>query len=247
MKSKIVVMIALFGCAVMSVYAALPFTDEFSSSGPNAGWTEWFNTGGSLTCVSSDVDWRAVTVNPPSGSDGYFGKSTYTAATYASHGWKAGDTTDANYTVEVKIFVPQVSGTAEPDDYLYQQLLVHVDQPVGHYVRMHAQYNDDTSNRVRVQIVQSSFVKTVSATGLFTGGDAWHTFKAVVNGTSGDFYLDTTQISGATITWGTEGPDVIDGQFGFGQFIDGAGTRSIYVDAFSATANASVSDWSQYE
>ncbi len=240
-------MIALLVCVAGTALAALPFSDPFDSSGPSTSWSEWFNTGGSLTVVTSDVDWRSVTVNPPSGSDGYFGKSTYNAPTYASHGWKAGDVTDANYTAECKLFVPQVSGTAEPDDYLYQQLLVHIDQDVGHYLRLHAQYNEDTYNRVRIQMVEGGFAKTVVADSFFSGGDAWHTFKASVNGTSGDFYVDTTQIDSATITWATEAPNLIDGQFGFGQFIDGAGTRSVYVDDFSCVSNTTVPDWTQYE
>jgi hypothetical protein len=245
-----VIVFVLVMCVGVTAYAALPFSDPFASGGPGAGWTEWFNTGGTLTCVSSDVDWRSVTINPPSGSDGYFGKSTFNASTYASHGWKAGDTTDTNYTVEAKIFVPQVSGTAEPDDYLYQQLLVFVDEGAAQYIRLHAQYNNDTLERCRVQIILSSFLKTVSQSSVFTGGDGWHTFKAVMgdNLPQGDFYIDSTQISGATITWTTEGPTVTKGQFGFGQFIDGVGERSVYVDEFSATANpTTVSDWPQYE
>ncbi len=250
MKKAYVLVFILVMCLGVTAYGALPFSDPFASGGPDAGWTEWFNTGGTLTCVSSDVDWRTVTVNPPSGSDGYFGKSTFNASTYASHGWKAGEITDTNYTAEVKIFVPQVSGVAEPDDYLYQQLLVFVDQGAGQYVRLHSQYNDDTANRCRVQIVLGVFQKTVSQASIWSGGDAWHTFKAVMgnNLPQGDFYIDSTLISGATISWATEGPTVTKGRFGFGQFIDGIGTRSIYVDGFSAVANpTSVPDWPQYE
>ena len=180
MKKAYVLVFILVMCLGVTAYGALPFSDPFASGGPDAGWTEWFNTGGTLTCVSSDVDWRTVTVNPPSGSDGYFGKSTFNASTYASHGWKAGEITDTNYTAEVKIFVPQVSGVAEPDDYLYQQLLVFVDQGAGQYVRLHSQYNDDTANRCRVQIVLGVFQKTVSQASIWSGGDAWHTFKAVM-------------------------------------------------------------------
>ncbi len=231
-----------------ALFAALPFTDNFEASGPSTDWAEWFNTGGTLTCVTSDVDHRSVTVNPPSGSDGYFGKSTFVAPTYATHGWIAGEATDKDYNVECKIFVPQVTGTAEPDDYLYQMLIFYVKPDIGQYCRFHSQYNLDVAmNRVRIQIVNGSFVKTVAVTDTFSGGDGWHTFRAELSGATGNFYLDGTLMTGAPITWTTEGPTVLEGQFGFGQFIDGAGTRSVYVDAFSATDPSRISDWSQFE
>jgi hypothetical protein len=251
MKRSLCTLILIVSFSATQVFAALPFSDPFASGGPAAGWIEWFNTGGTLTIVSTDTDWLGVTVNPPAGSDGFFGKSTFNAPGYATHGWRAGEITDTNYTAQVKLYVPQVNTALEPDDFLYQQLIVYVDFDggTGQYIRLHAQNNIDTTvnqNRARVQVASSGFKKTAAEANVFSGS-GWHTFRAVLNGSTGNFYIDDNLISDAPVDWTPEAPAVVSGQFGFGQYIDGAGERSVYVDDFSAVSNAGIADWTQFE
>ncbi len=251
------------GMAVLATVAAVqaakvPFSDPFGAGGPVADWASdtdpiFFN--GSLGVVTtSDLDWRGVTVNAPAG-DGSFGKLS-NAPSAAGTAWRlVGDGTEKDITIQTKMFTPNVNTAVAPDDFLYQ--IVIFNQNASGYSRCHFQFNQDVPTlpapRVRVQAgypTLTSYLILTSPTN-FTVAEKWWDVKLVINNTNStcEVFLDGVSRGIADCSAQAAGFN-LGGKFGFGEYIDGdtAGVaRSVYVDAFSVTANANVSDWSAYE
>ena len=251
------------GMAVLATVAAVqaakvPFSDPFGPLGPVADWTSdtdpTFNNG-SLGGVSSDIDWRGVTVSAPAGGDGHFGKLAYAATTYSTAWRLVGDGTEKDITIQTKMFVPVVNTAAEPDDFLYQ--IVVFNQNSGGYSRFHFQLNTDTgaiaAPRIRVQSGHPTLTTylTLTAPTDFTAVEKWWDVKLVINNTAStcEVFLDGVSKGVADCSAQSAGFNQ-GGKFGFAEYVDGdtgGNARSVYVDDFSVVSNANVADWSAYE
>ena len=106
------------------------------------------------------------------------------------------------------------------------------------YGRLHAQFNEFGGTipvpRLRLQITNPAFAHTTEWTSPtdFTHSQGWHEMKVEVSGTTANCYFDGGLLGNAD--WTSAAPERSSGRFGFGQYIDGAGTRSLYIDNFKA-------------
>ncbi len=262
MKKQLLLSMLLLSMIAVSGYAAtIPFYDAFGASGPAADWeTDSVGTAfagnGTLTTTAAEADWRGVTVTPPAGGDGYMGKLAFAASGYATSWRVLGAGTEKNYTLRCKMFVPVIDTVAEPDDYLYQQLIFASN--TSGYGRMHFQLNLKnadlglTAPRIRIQVSHSGALVTklalYSPTN-FTVEERWWDVMLVVNNTGGtaELFLDGVSKGVATIA---ETAFADGGKFGIAEYVDGdcAGVaRSAYFDQFRASDNASVQDWTSFE
>lgn len=243
---------------VAAVQAAkVPFSDPFASGGPAADWatdTDATFNNGTLSVVSSDVDWRGITVNSPAVSDGFFGKLAWAPAA-AGTAWRlVGDGSEQNYTIEAKVFAPVVNqpNNTSADDYLYQILFFNVN--ANGYCRFHFQLNQGTAiaaPRIRIQSTYGGFFTPVAlaSPGDFTLAEKWWDVKLVINNTASTVETFLDGVSKGVGDFSTRPDFATGGKFGFGQYIDDpvAVDRTVYVDAFTVTSNADVADWSAYE
>jgi len=230
---------ALFAALLLAVSslatAQLPFVEYFSSPVLSATPEQFWTTDATLESVPEGTD--GIPGPPPFGGDGYIGRSSATVTTYMSAGNVYGTSADADYTMKAWLWTPVVDTLDEPDDYWYQMLifyrLVDADDPTYYgYGRVHAQFNEAVANRIRLQITNPAFAHTtewVSPTN-FQHSEGWHEFVVALTGTTADVYYDGDLLGSAD--WTTDAPQRNAGRYGFGQYIDGAGTRSIYVDNF---------------
>lgn len=249
--------------------AALPFSDDFES-GVAAEWGtatagtafEQATNGSALTAVTSDTDWRGTTINPPAGGGTQFGKLTYDSPGFSTCWRLAGEDTDTNYVTEADIFVPVVDSDPEPDDFLYQMMLVSVNS--DGYTRAHFQYNTSAGTpdpRMRVQTTYGGFQTPFNDTAVNIFGSAategWKNIVVEANHTANTITVtvDGTVLTGAAIGSLTTGYST-GGKFGFGMYVDGEdnpasnginGQRSVYIDNFTAASLASVNDWAVYQ
>ena len=255
---------ALIAAAMSTTaFAAVPFTDDFDSSGPIGDWIAEgaFGSRGDFETVdaTTENDWRGTAIGAPAdNTDGYIGKLSWVADTLGTVWRTAGEETDADYIVEADVFIPVVDAAAPPDDYLYQGLLFYVN--AGGYGRFHAHWNTDSSlagledgPRMRVQTTTGGFNTPLLITSPadFTAAEGWHKMKVDLVGDQFTVSLDGTVVGTGTID-ASHSPN---GQFGIMTFIDGASSpdeRAVYVDNFSATAQPQPTDvqaenWTAYE
>jgi hypothetical protein len=179
--------------------------------------------------------------------DGWIGKSYFNAPTYSTAGSVIGNDTDSDYTIQAYVYTPVVDTDQEPDDYWYQMLIFY--RTGGGYARLHTQFNKNTTvipnPRIRCQIANPGFVyeKVWEDPTGFTcpASSSWHKMKVVLSGTTAQCYFDDVELPGGA-DWTTEAASRNSGKFGFGQFIDGAGARSLYVDMFKAYKGSEPAD-----
>ena len=250
------------GMAVLATVAAVqaakvPFSDPFGPGGPVADWAAdtdpTFFVGSFGGVTTSDLDWRGVTVTAP-GADGAFGKLAFPATGYSTAWRLVGDGTEKDVTIQTKMFVPLINTAAEPDDFLYQMVIFN--QGASGYCRFHFQLNQDVvalpgGPRIRVQGIGLTTFLTLTSPTNFTAAEKWWDVKLVVNNVNStcEVFLDGVSRGIADCSAQAAAFNV-GGKFGIGEYVDGdtAGVaRSVYVDDFSVTANANISDWSAYE
>ncbi len=234
---KKVLLLGIFICTLaVSLFAAFPVFEFYGNTIQNS-WEEFWTLTSTLEMVPAGTDGIA---DAP-GGDGYFGKLTGVATGYISCGKLLGDLTDTNYTLKTQMYIPVVNTDAEPDDYWYQMLIFYRDD--GGYARLHAQFNTFggaiPAPRFRLQVANPSFVSpnpgawTAPTDFATPSASAWHEMKVEITGTTALVYYDGTQLTG-TADWTATAATRAAGKYGFGQYIDGAGTRSIYIDQFKA-------------
>lgn len=253
--------LALLGAASVAT-AALPFSDSFGSTGPNAGWSDADTfTGGVLTTVTTHTDHRSVTINPPPGNtDGFFGRMQATTAAAGTRWFLAGEATDTAYTIQTKIYGPVVNGAdGDLDGFWYQGIVFY--RNVGGYGRLHFQFNTNTAvlangPRLRVQTstggLTTDLLLDSTTSPALVPTEGWYTVKlAFETATPRNFTLTLTPPTGSPIiaTGSIKVAHDPTGTFGIFTYHDAAGDRSTYFDDFSAisTAAADVTDWMAYE
>ena len=232
MKKISILTILVFSALIISAAAQLQFVEPFDSDTIYNTYEEFWTDPSDLE-VTTPGD-EGIADSPE--ADGYFGKQTLAATGYASTGKVAGFETDSDYTVQAYIYTPVVNTADEPDDYWYQMLIFYRDE--GGYCRFHTQFNEDSTvidnPRIRLQITNPSFAYTEiwESPSDFTHSEGWHFMKAEITGTTADCYFDETYLG--TADWTADAATRDAGKFGFGQYIDGEGTRSLYIDMFKA-------------
>jgi hypothetical protein len=177
-------------------------------------------------------------------ADGYIGKSSCTTTIATTCGHQIGEDTDTNYSLTAHIYT-QVTNELDPgdiliDDYWYQMLVFY--RIPGNYGRFHTHFNQAAivvtppTPRIRLQIANPTFVYTkawVSPDFTPPSTSSWHKMKMELTGTTAVCYFDDVQLPG-TADWTAEASSRNAGKFGFGQYIDDVGARSLYVDMFKA-------------
>jgi hypothetical protein len=243
MKTNSILVLVLFIISAISLFAALPVVEYFSSPTLDNTWDQFWPLSATLESVPAGTDGIA---DPP-GGNGYIGRSTAPNTGASSSGHVTGDLTDANYSVEAWVWIPVVNTADVPDDFWYQQLVFY--QSVAQtapYGRLHAQFNLNTTAiaapRIRCQTSDGSTFYTFPTSGWvhptdFTYSEGWHKLKIAITGQTAVCYYDDAQLAG-TADWSSTHPGITAGRFGFGQYVDGAGTHMLYVDNFKAWATA---------
>lgn len=234
MQRTIFLSVLLVVCLAVPALAALPVTEYFSGPTIVNTYDQFWTTDATLESVPGGTDG----ISDAPGGNGYIGRSTCEALGYASNGHITGEYTDASYTIQAYVWIPVVNTVLEPDDYWYQQLIFYritdaEDATYYGYGRLHTQFNEEasiTGPRIRLQITNPGFVHTtqwLSPTD-FTHSEGWHKLKVEITGTTANCYYDDSLLGAAD--WTIDAPERNAGKFGFGQYIDGAGTRSLYID-----------------
>ncbi len=248
----------------------LPFSDDFESGTPNSAWDadtaanySSFNNG-TLQVVSSDTDWRGVTINPPADGGSNFAEIEFAATTFAT-AWRvigdgSFDGTLADYQVSCDMYVPVIDSTlasANPDDYLYQSV-IGAAQPA--YTRAHFHIAEGgvepTAPRIRIQTTYGGFQTPYNQPTVgFTEG--WKQVDVIFDNTNAtvDMIVDGVSVNGGPLAI-PAAEFANGGGFGVGMYVNGDttsapngvnGPRSLYFDNFSATAiGANVNDWVVY-
>lgn len=260
--TKELLALAFAGLAsVASAQLTLPFTDNFESGTPAAAWdadtvanftnaSGWERTGTStLASVTTDVDWRGVTISPPAGGGSRFAVLEY-GGNAAQTVWRVlGNGTNKDFKVEADIYVPLVNSSALPDDFLYQNLMFYTaSSTTGVRVHAHANSAGGAVPAPRVRIGSTSFA-------IATPAEGWTHWVVKVNHTAQTIEVD---ITGAfTLSTGATAATLpATTGVGVGMFIDGDttaaanginGPRQLYFDNFTVTSLATdVQDWSLY-
>lgn len=259
-RSVFCALVLMLAFSVSSFAATVPFEDLFDASGPKADWAAdtgatFFN--GTFETVSTDLDWRGTTVNPPAGSDGYFAKLAWAATGYMTAWRCVGQGTEKDYAIQCKVYAPIVNTADEPDDFLYQMIIFNYN--AGGYGRLHFQFNENTTAiakpRIRLQASHSGALVTrltLLSPDNLTHQEKWYDVRLLVNATAKTttFYMDGVEMGVADHSADTGFEN--GGKAGVGTYVDGdtAGlARTAYFDNFKWTElpPTSVSDWTMME
>ncbi|GAI55299.1 unnamed protein product, partial [marine sediment metagenome] len=158
----------------------------------------------------------------------------------SASGQLLGEYTDVDYTVQAYLWTPVVNTSDPPDDYWYQMLVFYritdAEATTYGYGRLHTHFNLDTSEisapRIRLQFTIPGFVDAATVVWTsptdFTHSEGWHKLKVEITGTTANCYYDDSLLGSAD--WTSTVPERNAGKFGFGQYVNAAGTRSIYID-----------------
>jgi hypothetical protein len=252
MKRVILTAAAVLTLSVTAAYAQFPVFEGFFPPMQNT-WEQFWTVDSINLLVPDGTD--GIPVNPE--GSGYMIKNGYNAEGYISAGVVTGNETDNNYTLQAWVYTPVFNTTAEPDDYLYQMLIFHRD--ANGYGRMHTHFNEDSTidgPRIRLQITNPSFAHTTAwySPADFLASEGWHFMKIEVGETTATCYYDGGLLG--TADWTSDAPAKTAGKFGYGQYIDGAGERYVYLSEFKAYQGTEPPDpeppleaqnWSVYE
>lgn len=265
MKKISILALSLFIVSAASFATDFPVIEPFNGPLLQNVWEQFWTVDATLT---SAIAAGEECGDSPLG-DGYVGKSECDTTIATTSGNLTGEETDSDYTVQAYIYT-RVTDEADPgdtllDDYWYQMLVFYRD--TGGYGRLHTHFNlagvasGPASPRIRCQITNPGFVYTLGwASTDFTvpASDSWHKMKIEITGTTALCYFDDLQLAG-TADWTAEAATRSAGKFGFGQYMDAGGVRSLYVDMFKAWKGAeppdptptpaplSADNWTHYE
>lgn len=240
---KIIKFLLLFLIGITSqIFAALPVIEPFNDSNIQNTWEQFWTTSAVLEAVSAGTD--GIPDSPK--GDGWFGRSTVTTTAASSSGHVTGDFSDTNYTLQAYIYTPVVNTDSGPDAYWYQMLVFYRQTDTGNYGRFHTQFNTFggaiPAPRIRCQVAPSPwYTRTWTSPTDFTAPDtsSWHKLKIEITGTTAICYFDDQKLPDPQPDWTSSFPGRNSGKFGFGQYIDDAGTRSLYIDMFKAWSTGS--------
>jgi len=238
--------VALLLASTISVQSGVPFADAFAAAGPDANWQLVGTATGAFTSEANGTD--TVPASSAS-SDGFFGRITYTASTggpMVEQYYLNGASTDANYSISVKLYEKPVLSAAFYR-YVYfcggaGKLEISAASPSAIKVII---------NGTTIKTWNASFGSTPNDFPDFPSGGSWNDIKIVLQGASATVFLNGTQLTGSA-DWSASFPSVTAGKYGLG--IKGPGgalaipfTARSYFDEFSVTAsNAAVNDWTLY-
>lgn len=226
-------------CVAVSAFGAVPMTEYFSGPSLVNTWEQFWTTDATLESVAAGTDG----IPDAPGGNGYIGRSSAVNTGASTSGNLIGEYTDANYTVQAWLWTPVVNAATGGEAYWYQMLVFYriTDAQSATnfgYGRLHAQFNLDTgiisAPRIRLQITNPGFVHTDawSSPTDFTYSEGWHKFKVEITGTTANSYYDDSLLGASD--WTTDGPERNAGKFGIGQYFDGAGNPTLYLDNFKA-------------
>ncbi len=262
MKKLALLTLALGVSSLASAQLTLPFTEDFESGSPNAAWDTntqsnfnngWERTGNStLSAVSSDVDWRGTTINPPPSGGSFFGKLEFGATGFETVWRMLGDGTNTDYQVSVDIYVPLINDADQPDDFLYHGVYAYPVAPSVTGVRVHSHLNEAGGSvpAPRFRVESTAFNPTPA--------EGWTTWVLKFDHTNQTTELDVTgAVSFSTGALSTPDLPTTGSGVGIGMFVDGDtvaaanginGPRDLYFDNFVVTplGSTDVDDWMVY-
>lgn len=239
MKKIFILMVVLL-TTVFAYSTTFPVIEPFNGPTVNNTWEQLWTVDSTLESVQASGE---ACGDSPLG-DGYIGKATCDTSFASTSGNITGEDTDSDYTLQAYIYT-EVTNELDPgdtliDDYWYQMLAFY--RVPGNYGRFHTHFNQAAiavtppTPRIRLQIANPSFVYTMAwVSPDFTppSTSSWHKMKIELTGTTALCYFDDAQLPG-TADWTAEASSRNAGKFGFGQYMDAAGIRSLYVDMFKA-------------
>ncbi|MBN1900123.1 hypothetical protein JW926_02205 [Candidatus Sumerlaeota bacterium] len=243
MKKIFILMIVLMS-AVYAGATTFPVIEPFHDETIDLTWEQFWTNSATLESVQASGE----SCGDSSLGDEYIGKTTCTTTGTGSSGHVTGEDTDSNYTIQAYVYTPVVNTDAAPQDYWYQQLVFYRIGATGgvptSYGRLHTHFNtfggDIPAPRIRIMVGTYSLIWSAPD---FTVpvSSSWHKMKIELNGTTANCYFDDLLLPG-TVDWTSASPGVTAGRFGFGQYMNGAGTLSMYVDMFKAYQGAEPPD-----